>query len=79
MMAPRCECGQSARMDPLGYWVCRTTGCDGYGQVLRYGTDSERAAACANPGCGRLITDPIHDPREDGPFEACRPRGAPRF
>lgn len=72
MSIPVCECGRTGRMDPLGYWICATPGCAQERRVLRYGTDSERANACARLDCGRLNIDPVHDPR-NGPICHYRP------
>ena len=77
MSVPTCECGQPARMDPLGYWMCFTPGCAQERRVLRYGTDSERERACARPRCGRLDIDPVHDPR-NGPVCYYQPRDSSR-
>ena len=66
-----CAGGNTAIIDPLGYWVCRTSGCVDLGAVLRPATERELASACR---CGRLVTNPIHDPLSGGSFEEYRPR-----
>ena len=77
MSAPVCECGQAARMDPLGYWMCFTPGCTRERRVLRYGTERERSRACARLDCGRMDIDPAHDPRS-GPVCYYQPPDSPQ-